>query len=77
MKEQPSLVELQQAHRELPSPETRRALRREAGLSLADIGRAVGVTRQAVSGWESGRRTPRGHLLVAYVAVLRQLRGAA
>jgi DNA-binding transcriptional regulator YiaG len=33
----------------------------------------MGVTRQTVSKWELGRRTPSGPLLEAYVAVLDEL----
>ena len=33
----------------------------------------MGVTRQAVSKYERGLRTPRGQLLEAYVAVLHEL----
>jgi transcriptional regulator with XRE-family HTH domain len=61
------------ARRDLPPVEMRRALRRGAGLTLADIAEAVGVTRQPVSWWERGRRTPRGPNLDAYGEVLRAL----
>ncbi|MFC7488779.1 helix-turn-helix domain-containing protein [Knoellia sp. CPCC 206453] len=60
--------------RRLPSPALRRAIRLEAGLSTVQLGRAMGVTRQAVSQWETGTRTPRGDHLIAYVAVLDELR---
>jgi transcriptional regulator with XRE-family HTH domain len=61
------------ARRDLPPIEMRRALRRGAGLTLADVADAVGVTRQAVSWWERGQRTPRGENLDAYGEVLRAL----
>jgi transcriptional regulator with XRE-family HTH domain len=61
------------ARRDLPPIEMRRALRRSAGLTLADVADAVGVTRQAVSWWERGQRTPRGEKLDAYGDVLRAL----
>jgi transcriptional regulator with XRE-family HTH domain len=51
----------------------RRALRASAGLSAADITKGLGVTRQAVSKWERGTRTPRSQLLEAYIAVLEEL----
>lgn len=38
---------------------------------------AIGVTRQAVSLWESGVRTPRGHRLDAYAEAIATLRAAA
>lgn len=51
----------------------RRALRASSGLSAAELAGMLGVTRQAVSKWERGKRTPRGQLLEAYVAVLQEL----
>jgi transcriptional regulator with XRE-family HTH domain len=33
----------------------------------------LGVTRQAVSKYERGKRTPRGQLLEAYIAVLEEM----
>jgi transcriptional regulator with XRE-family HTH domain len=71
-----TLADLSQriARRELPPVEMRRALRRGAGLTLSDVAEVVGVTRQAVSWWERGRRTPRGRNLDAYGDVLRALR---
>jgi DNA-binding XRE family transcriptional regulator len=37
-----------------------RALRAGAHLSLAEVGRRVGVSESAVSHWEAGRRSPSG-----------------
>ena len=54
-----------------------RELRREAGLSQGQIARELGVTGMTVSRWESGQRTPRGELLVAYVELLDFIRGSA
>lgn len=52
----------------------RRALRKSAGLTLADVAGSIGdVTPQAIGHWENGTRTPRGPLLAAYVAVLERL----
>ncbi|MEU9641519.1 helix-turn-helix transcriptional regulator [Streptomyces sp. NPDC048188] len=61
----------------LPTPDERRRLREEAGLSQQDIADAVGSTRAAVGHWETGFRSPRGRLLTAYVDVLRVLRETA
>lgn len=75
----PSLTRLRatlDAKRALPPPAARRALRLAAGASIADVADAVGVTRQAISYWELGRRTPRGEALRRYVAVLDVLRGS-
>lgn len=45
--------------RQLPDPEVARLLRRRAGLTLADVGRAVGVSHTAIWLWERSRRRPR------------------
>lgn len=59
--------------RRLPAPAMRRSLRASSGLSAAELGEMLGVTRQAVSKWERGVSTPRGNYLEAYIAVLDQL----
>jgi len=64
-------------HRDLPTPEERRAIRRAAGLSQGELAQAIGVTRQAVSNWESGIRTPKGACLERYVTAIRTLRESA
>jgi DNA-binding XRE family transcriptional regulator len=59
----------------LPPISERRALRESAGLSQARLARAVGVSRNAISQWESGaRKVPRGPLLDKYVRALDALR---
>ena len=63
-----------QAHRDLPGPALRGAIRQDAGLSQADVAEAIGVTRAAVSRWETGDRRPRGDLLIAYSELLQGLR---
>ena len=62
--------------RTLPPPGMRRALREANGLTTTDLATPLGVTRQSISKWESGKRTPRGELLKAYVAVLEELAAA-
>jgi DNA-binding transcriptional regulator YiaG len=59
--------------RRLPAPALRRAIRANAGVSTAEVAAAIGVTRQAVSNWERGLRSPRGAQLEAYIAVLEEL----
>lgn len=61
--------------RELPGVEERRRLRIEAGATLDEVALAVGVSRTAVIGWESGEYSPRGEHLRRYLDVLRVLRG--
>ena len=47
-------------------------LREAANLTLADVGRAVGVTAQAVWAWERGTH-PTGERAVRYVGLLEEL----
>ncbi|MGC3953415.1 MAG: helix-turn-helix transcriptional regulator [Propionicimonas sp.] len=60
--------------RSLPAPSMRRALRQNANLPMEDIAAELGVTRQTVSNWERGVRTPRGQHLERYLSVLNDLR---
>jgi DNA-binding transcriptional regulator YiaG len=48
-------------------------LRRDAGLSRAEVGAAIGVSREAVQKWELGDRTPRGDAALKYARLLSQL----
>lgn len=66
-------LELADARRRLPPPPLRRVIRLRAGLTQQDLAGAVGTTRATIARWESGTRTPRGELLLAYVAVLELL----
>jgi transcriptional regulator with XRE-family HTH domain len=61
------------ARRRLPGPAARRQLRERAGLSQQDVAAALGVTREAVAQWESGRRSPRPTTAVEYVTLLDRL----
>jgi DNA-binding transcriptional regulator YiaG len=70
-------AEMQRNARRLPPPPTRRALREAAGLTTEQLGHVLGVTRQTVSNWETGRRTPRGAQLESYLEALRFLREAS
>lgn len=63
--------ELTQSHAPpLPSPKERRRLREAKSLSQADVADKMGVTRETVRSWETGRTTPRGHKREAYVELL-------
>jgi len=66
------LVELAQGHASLPDAATRRALRIQAGLSMRQVGEAVGVSINAVQAWERGAE-PRGSRRTEYAALLERL----
>lgn len=71
------LLDKAKAYRELPPPSMRRAIRIGAGVTQQDIADERGVTRAAVSRWESGERQPRGDDLIGYVAILKSLQDSA
>ncbi|NGO81523.1 helix-turn-helix transcriptional regulator, partial [Streptomyces sp. YC504] len=54
----------------LPGPEERRRLREANDLSQAQVAELVGVTRETVRSWESGRTNPRGRTREAYAGLL-------
>lgn len=57
----------------LPDPTERKSIRIRAGLSQADIARALDVSRQSIARWETGERHPSNENVARYVAVLRRL----
>ncbi|WP_314224658.1 helix-turn-helix domain-containing protein [Streptomyces zaehneri] len=57
----------------LPPPELRRHLREAASLTPDQVAERVGVTRETVHAWESGRTTPRGRRREAYAKLLASL----
>jgi transcriptional regulator with XRE-family HTH domain len=61
--------------RSLPAPGIRRLLREGAGLSQDDIARILGVSRVAVTRYESGKRSPRGKVSEDYARLLQELAG--
>ncbi|AZP19907.1 helix-turn-helix domain-containing protein [Streptomyces aquilus] len=54
----------------LPPPEERRRLREAGSLTQAQLAERVGVTRETVRAWESGRTNPRGRKGEAYAKLL-------
>lgn len=54
-----------------------RDLRIGAGLTLAEVARAVGVTAGCVHHWERGLTTPRGEAAVKYARLLLELESLA
>ncbi|GGQ05778.1 helix-turn-helix domain-containing protein [Streptomyces mutabilis] len=57
----------------LPPPKARRRLRESAALTQAQLAARVGVTRETVRAWESGRTAPRGRNREAYAKLLNAL----
>nr|WSY52379.1 helix-turn-helix domain-containing protein [Streptomyces sp. NBC_00886] len=54
----------------LPPPKERRRLREAGSLTQAQVATRVGVTRETVRAWETGRTTPRGRKREAYAKLL-------
>ncbi|MFI9826725.1 helix-turn-helix domain-containing protein [Streptomyces sp. NPDC051913] len=57
----------------LPSPKERRRLREAGSLTQAQVAERVGVTRETVRAWESGRTNPRGRKREVYARLLSTL----
>ncbi|MEU9417976.1 helix-turn-helix transcriptional regulator [Streptomyces sp. NPDC048272] len=57
----------------LPHPDERKRLREAAGLSQDQIGKALGVRRETVTSWETGRTAPRPPKRAAYARLLEGL----
>jgi DNA-binding transcriptional regulator YiaG len=57
----------------LPSPARCRAIREKASLSQEDLARLLGVSRPALTRWESGQRKPFGDNCVRYLSVLERI----
>ncbi|TGA90319.1 helix-turn-helix domain-containing protein [Streptomyces sp. MZ04] len=54
----------------LPPPKERRRLREATSLSQAELATKVGVTKETVRSWESGRTAPRGRRREIYAKLL-------
>ncbi|MFI6401220.1 helix-turn-helix domain-containing protein [Streptomyces sp. NPDC050548] len=57
----------------LPPPKERRRLREAASLTQAQLATRVGVSRETVRAWETGRTSPRGRKREAYAKLLDEL----
>jgi transcriptional regulator with XRE-family HTH domain len=66
-------LERASARRRLPDKETRRLLRKRAGISQAALARALGVDPATVCRWETGDREPDDQRLSAYLEALDRL----
>ncbi|MDX2543944.1 helix-turn-helix domain-containing protein [Streptomyces sp. WI04-05B] len=54
----------------LPPPAERRRLRESQSLTQAQVAKRVGVSRETVRAWETGRTTPRGRRAQTYASLL-------
>ncbi|MEX0753994.1 MAG: helix-turn-helix transcriptional regulator [Actinomycetota bacterium] len=61
---------------ELPEPDERRRIRKEAGARVEDLADIIGVHPWTVLRWETGKNKPRLEDRLAYAKVLRQLERA-
>ncbi|MER7926410.1 sigma factor-like helix-turn-helix DNA-binding protein [Streptomyces sp. NPDC096057] len=57
----------------LPPPKERRRLREAGSLTQAQVAERVGVSRETVRSWETGRTAPRGRKREAYAKLLTSL----
>ena len=57
----------------LPPPKERRRLREAGSLTQAQVATRVGVSRETVRSWETGRTNPRGRKREAYAKLLTSL----
>src|SRR4051812_16511134 len=62
--------------RQLAASGAGRMIREAASLSLAEVGRAVGVDRTSVFYWETGAKRPSGDNAVRYRDFLAEVRSA-
>ena len=71
------LIETAHARRIIrDAPAIARDLRRQSGLTQAEVGRYLGVTAATVQRWETGQRIPRGDLGARYLDLLRRAAGS-
>lgn len=68
-----ALLEQAVASDALPVPAERKRLREAASLSQEQVAEALDVRRETVTGWESGRTTPRPPKRAAYIRLLEGL----
>ncbi len=70
-----AIAEVRASDVPLPPPEVRKALRVGAGLTQERLAAPIGVSRVAVSRYESGLREPRGEVRRRYIEALEAMRG--
>jgi transcriptional regulator with XRE-family HTH domain len=62
------------ARRSLPDPRAAKALRVDAGVTIAELAQLVGVSPRSDMYYEAGTRRPRGATLEAYAGALATIR---
>lgn len=68
------LIDEVRARQKILNPRAAKAIREAAGVSRARMAQQLGVHEHTVMRWERGERRPRKQTLVAYAALLDQLR---
>lgn len=71
-----TLVDEARAARRLPAPNLARAIRQDAGISVARLAQELGVHRATLARWEAGEHRPRGSKRAAWATLLESIRGA-
>jgi DNA-binding transcriptional regulator YiaG len=68
-----AVLQKAKVRRDLPGPGLRRAIRKQAHLTLLDVAQAINVGAPAVSRYEKGEREPRGKTRELYSHLLSRL----
>lgn len=69
-----TLIEEARLLKALPDHTVCRQIREDARVEVTRIASEVGVSRQTISLWESGRRRPRGQAGLKYARILADLK---
>lgn len=60
----------------LPSPEKRKRIRIDYGVTIQAVADVIGVSRMSVTAWEKGTSEPTGDNAIKYAELLREMREA-
>ena len=72
-KEREAIIELRD--RRDPDPSELRDVRREAGISVAELSQALGISRSSLYEWENGEKRPWHRHRVRWYEAIELLRG--
>jgi predicted transcriptional regulator len=70
---QRELLERVRSRKALPVPAERRRIRERAGVSLRELGAAIGVSHVAITRWEAGAEPADPRHLASYRRLLEEL----